>query len=266
MDAISSSVLSQGLILRDAHLWTLPFSLTQGSWTCSLSCWRACCTQNLGLPSTEGGVRSLIFAPQNSARQAMHSYCACFLRIPPPPPSSCFCSVTAQGPRTVEIWPAGVLFLTSPRLTAERSSPMQVHPQPLFLPLWGCKQKTNAVPIAEGVWEAGDPVVPQPPGLPSSAHCLVQRGNTAIHKMWHSCVQHTAVNPFYSVIKTTSVRPYLLMFRPGENYIAQNCSPLLSYQRQDSCPSLQSQLGVFSQRRGWADQLFSQYQEKDEST
>lgn len=42
-------------------------------------------------------------------------------------PPSPFCSVTAQGPRTVETGPSGVLFLTSLR-TAEDLAPTPLHP------------------------------------------------------------------------------------------------------------------------------------------
>lgn len=69
-----------------------------------------------------------------------HAFSESFLSLHPSP----FCSVTAQGPRTVEIGPAWLLFLTSPCITAEDLAPTQVHPQPLFLPLWGRRQKTNA--------------------------------------------------------------------------------------------------------------------------
>lgn len=169
------------------------------------------------------------FALQNSARQAMHSYCACFLWIPPPPPLKplllCNCSGSQDSwhlttRSAIFNFSAHHSWALSPHTgasTAAVSSPLRV------------QTENQCCAYREGVQEVGDPgVVPQPPGLPSSAHCLVQRGNTAIHKMWHSCVQHTAVSPFYSVIKTTSVRPYLLMFGPGgELYCPELLSPPL---------------------------------------
>lgn len=49
--------------------------------------------------------------------------------LPHPLPASPFCSITAQSPRTVEIWPATVLFLMSPRITAEvlAATPRCIH-------------------------------------------------------------------------------------------------------------------------------------------
>lgn len=69
----------------------------------------------------------------------MHAFSESFLL----PYRSLFCSLTAQGPRTVEIWPAGVLFLTSSHITAEDLAPTQLYPWLLFLPLWRCRQNTN---------------------------------------------------------------------------------------------------------------------------
>lgn len=54
----------------------------------------------------------------------MYTFSESFLSFYPNP----FCSVTAQGPRTVEIGPAGVLFLTSSHIMAEDLAPTQLHP------------------------------------------------------------------------------------------------------------------------------------------
>lgn len=90
-----------------------------------------------------------------------------------PSPPNPFCSVTAQGPRTVEIGPSGVLFLTSLCITAEDLAHTPLHP-PCFLLSEDIDRRTIPVPGVEGAWEAGGPVVvSQPPGLPSSAYCSV---------------------------------------------------------------------------------------------
>lgn len=58
-----------------------------------------------------------------------------FLPLPHPLPASPFCSKAAPSPRTVEIWLATVLFLMSPRITAEdlTTTPRCIHGCCFFL-------------------------------------------------------------------------------------------------------------------------------------
>lgn len=73
---------------------------------------------------------------------------------------------------------------------------------------------------------------------------------------------------FYSTIKSTSVRPYLLIFEPGRAlYCPESLSPSSLLEAAFS-PSFQSQLrGPFSgEEEGGQKSMVSQYQEKDGST
>lgn len=194
MDTISATMLSQELILMVGDSpgdwvseWRLSSLALQGSRKGCFSCQRACCTQNQhpGLAFYWQKSEEPYFCPAalcttgHACTVIMHS----FSESCPPPTSSPFCSVTAQGPRTVEIWPAGVLFLTLHTSQLRTWPPRRcIHSRCFFLSE-DADRKPMPVPGVEGAWEAGDPVVvSQPPGLPSSAHCRVQHGNTAIHK------------------------------------------------------------------------------------
>lgn len=135
-----------------------------------------------------------------------------------------FCSVTAHGPRTVEIWPAGVLFLASPlhrswgrgpctgASTAAVSSSLRMQTENQCLCLeWRGHEGGRSYSCLSASW--------------STQLCSLQFAVQQFIKCDTLVCAHTAVSLLYSMIKTTSARPYPLMFGPGRELY---CPELLS--------------------------------------
>lgn len=128
----------------------------------------------LGLVSTEG-VRSPYFCPV-ALCMIGHALLLCTLSLNPPfspslqPLLLCNCSESQD---SWNLTSHSAIFNFSVHHSWGLGPYTQVHPQPLFLPLWGCRQKTNAPVWSGGAWERRGRVVPQPCGLPSPAHCSV---------------------------------------------------------------------------------------------